>query len=103
MFNRVGCISLVVNWESIFRHRGLKRFRVQTKLCPNVAVLRLFPSITESTVILSEETRKLTLLSIFWQKGDKMNFYCNSLATPSRNMTTLLQKLNSAVACDVAV
>lgn len=41
---------LVVNYEAIFRHRGLKKFSVHNRMCRNVGVLRLFPGITEMTV-----------------------------------------------------
>jgi lysophospholipase len=34
----------------IYRRPGLHKFHVHTNMCPNVGVLRLFPSITEATV-----------------------------------------------------
>ncbi|ELU00495.1 hypothetical protein CAPTEDRAFT_167074 [Capitella teleta] len=43
-------ININVSWEAVFRHRGLHKFCVNFDMCPNVGVLRLFPSITEATV-----------------------------------------------------
>ena len=43
------CCS-AVNWDAVFRHHGMKKFVIQTRMCRNVGVLRLFPGITEMTV-----------------------------------------------------
>uniref|UniRef100_T1J509 asparaginase n=1 Tax=Strigamia maritima TaxID=126957 RepID=T1J509_STRMM len=39
-----------VDWSSVYRAPNIEKFRVQTVLNPNVAVLRLFPSITIETI-----------------------------------------------------
>ena len=41
---------VIVSWNAIFRRGYIEKFRVHTSMCPNVAVLRLFPSITLQTV-----------------------------------------------------
>jgi len=43
-------IDVKVDWDSIFRKSGIKSFEVFTDLCPNVAVLRLFPGMPPSIV-----------------------------------------------------
>ncbi|ELU00500.1 hypothetical protein CAPTEDRAFT_186427 [Capitella teleta] len=43
-------INIIINWEAVYRRPGLHKFQVHTNMCPNVGVLRLFPSITEATV-----------------------------------------------------
>ncbi|KAK2165000.1 hypothetical protein LSH36_56g02010 [Paralvinella palmiformis] len=42
--------SIQIKWDIVFRHRGLHKFSVHRNMCPNVAVLRFFPSITKATV-----------------------------------------------------
>ncbi|XP_074662168.1 L-asparaginase-like [Tubulanus polymorphus] len=43
-------IGIHVDWQSVLRHSSLGRFHISTNLCPNVGLLRLFPSITAATV-----------------------------------------------------
>jgi len=44
------CVFPIVNWDTVFRHRGLNKFVVHTRMCRNVGVLRLFPGITQMMV-----------------------------------------------------
>jgi len=48
------CLCSPVNWDAVFRHRGLEKFAVHTGMCRHVGVLRLFPGITEMTVSMWE-------------------------------------------------
>jgi lysophospholipase len=43
-------IDITVHWDAVFRPPGTNKFEISTDLCPNVGLLRLFPSITTATV-----------------------------------------------------
>ncbi|KZS88370.1 asparaginase-domain-containing protein [Sistotremastrum niveocremeum HHB9708] len=43
-------IEIVVNWNDILRQTGQRPFHVHKSMCSEVAILRLFPGITTSTI-----------------------------------------------------
>ncbi|XP_041353074.1 L-asparaginase-like [Gigantopelta aegis] len=43
-------INIMVDWPSVFRSWEASKFQVHTTMCPNVALLRIFPGITTQTV-----------------------------------------------------
>ena len=62
-------LHVTVHWEAIFRPQRNKKFRVHTHMCPNVGVLRLFPSITAATVstcihIIKYQDRKINWVDL---------------------------------------
>ena len=48
--------DVAVNWDAVYRHRGMNKFVVHTRMCRNVGVLRLFPGITEMMVSCAESS-----------------------------------------------
>ncbi|KAK2184168.1 hypothetical protein NP493_277g00013 [Ridgeia piscesae] len=43
-------VNIHVNWNAVFRQGGIKKFAVHLDMCREVGVLRMFPSITLTTV-----------------------------------------------------
>ncbi|XP_074656799.1 L-asparaginase-like [Tubulanus polymorphus] len=43
-------VGININWQSVMKPSSIKKFDISNNLCPNVGLLRLFPSITAATV-----------------------------------------------------